>query len=189
VQLLRKVLNISAERYLKNAGDLFIFHNDLSGALSQVEKALDLDPADTRALVLYGDILFCLNRDIEALAALNKALEINPEIPEANISRANVLEAMGYYHEALKNCRAAQGYLTESKDYLLPSLYDQHVSILIRLKRFRQAMSLIETVSSRLSPEEADSIIFSYHTILSQQLAKRQGRQKKLEAPILKLIS
>ena len=51
MQLLKKVLNFSAERYLKTAGDLFIYHSDYAGALEMVDKALTHDETDTRALV------------------------------------------------------------------------------------------------------------------------------------------
>jgi tetratricopeptide (TPR) repeat protein len=173
MQLLKKVLNFSAERYLKTAGDLFIYHSDYSGALALVEKALEHDPQDTRALVLYGDILFCLNRDIEALQALNQAIKLSPNLPEAHISRAGVLEVLGKHREALQSCKTALDNIGKSKQYLLPSLFDQKIILLIRLKRFREAQQVLNKATYYLDNEELDYLLSSYKGLLDQCCQKR----------------
>lgn len=179
MHLFKKVLNFSAERYLRTAGDLFIYHSDYHGALGLVEKALDNDPHDTRALVLYGDILFCLNRDIEALNALEAALRLNPGLAEAYISKAGVLEVMGRYREALSCCRQALGYISSKKAYLLPSLFDQHITLLIRLKRFREALRVLNKATLYLQGEDLDYLFASYKGVLDQQCQKRHLVKEK----------
>ncbi len=72
LQFLKNVLNMSAERYLRTAGDLFVYEGDYESALMMVDKTLAIQPEDTRALVLRGDILYCLNKDFEALSVFNK---------------------------------------------------------------------------------------------------------------------
>lgn len=178
MQLFKKVLNFSAERYLKTAGDLFIYHSDYTGALELVEKALDVEPLDTRALVLYGDVLFCLNRDIEALQALNKAIQLNPALAEAYISKAGVLEVLGKYREALLCCRQALTRIGPSKHYLLSSLFDQEIILLIRLKRFREAQRVLDKAYFYLDAEDHDFLVSSYKNLLDSFCQKRVKTQK-----------
>lgn len=184
MQLFKKVLNFSAERYLKTAGDLFIYHSDYFGALGQVEKALESDPNDTRALVLYGDILFCLNRDAEALTALNQALTLNSNLPEAYISKAGVLEVMGKYREALLCCKQAFEYIQLQKEYLLPSLFDQQLTLLIRLKRYREAQRLLEVIDTLLEQEDADYLQASYRGLIDQSCKRRRQKSVKSKSPL-----
>lgn len=189
MQLFKKVLNFSAERYLKTAGDLFIYHSDYQGALGLVEKALDSEPYDTRALVLYGDILFCLNRDVEALQSLNEAIKLNPTLAEAYISKAGVLEVLGRHREALQCCRQALLYIDKRKEYLLPSLFDQEIVLLIRLKRFREAQRVLEKAQYYLDEDELDYLLSSYKGLLDGFCQKRyeaQGKAKRLSLQVLK---
>ncbi len=190
MQLLKKVLNISAERHLKTAGDLFIYHSDYNGALQLVEKALELDAEDTRALVLLGDVLFCLNRDGDALHALEKALVIDSELPEAYISKASVLEVMGRFREALECCRQALAYVLKSKKtYLLPSLFEQEIVLLVRMKRFRQARQVLDKASLYID-EETDSeyLYASYKGLLDMHCQKRHQAQERAKELSLTLI-
>jgi tetratricopeptide (TPR) repeat protein len=191
MQLLKKVLNFSAERYLKTAGDLFIYHSDYMGALELVEKALDSEPNDTRALVLYGDILFCLNRDMEALQALNKALQLNAGLAEAYISKAGVLEVLGKHREALQCCRQALSLIGDSKRYLLPSLFDQEIILLIRLKRFREAQRVLDKACLYLEGEDLEFLLSSYKSLLEGfcQRRNQQGGLTKSKRMCLQVLS
>lgn len=179
MQLLKKVLNFSAERYLKTAGDLFIYHSDYAGALEMVEKALKHEPDDTRALVLQGDILFCLNRDTEALDSFNQALQTNSELAEAYISKAGVLEVMGRYREAMWCCQRALTSITEDKQYLYPSLYDQLILLLIRLKRFRHAEQVLLQSANHLSDHEYEYLVASYRGLIDQLIKNRKSLRKQ----------
>ncbi len=188
MQLFKKVLNFSAQRYLKTAGDLFIYHSDYSGALGLVEKALDHEPDDTRALVLYGDILFCLNRDREALGALNNAIKLNPHLAEAYISKAGVLEVLGRYREALQCCRQALLCIDQKKKYLFPSLFDQEISLLISLKRFREAQHTLEKAAHYLDEDEMAYLLSSYKTLLDQFCQRRQGTRDRARQQALHVV-
>ncbi len=189
MQLLKKVLNISVERYLKTAGDLFINQGDYQGALKLVEKALGCDNHNTRALVLYGDILFCLNRDQDALVALNEAIRLNPTLAEAYISKAGVLEVMGKFREALQCCRQALVHIDDKKEYLLPSLFDQKIILLIRLKRFREAQRVLDKAIDYLDEESLDFLFSSYKGLLDQFCKNRSqanDKAKRLSFQVLK---
>lgn len=188
MQLFKKVLNFSAQRYLKTAGDLFIYHSDYQGALALVEKALHYEPHDTRALVLYGDILFCMNRDLDALKALNEALIHNPTLAEAYISKAGVLEVLGKHREALQCCKQALQFITPKKQYLLPSLFDQKVILLIRLKRFREAQQVLDKAALYLEGDDLDFLMASYKGLLDQQCTKRKLSREKARSMSLKVV-
>ena len=190
MQLLKQVLNFSAQRHLKAAGDLFIYHSDYDGSLKQVEKALALEPSNTRALVLYGDILFCLNRDAEALRAFSKAIEINETLVEAYLSKAGVLEVMGRFREALDLCEAAIAMIGEEKDYLLPNAYDQVIVLMIRLKRYRRAQQVLAQTAQFLTPEDHNYLQSCYGRVLQQIVDKRRSARhdKRQPTPIMALV-
>lgn len=174
MNFLTKVLNISAERYLKTAGDLFIYEGDYISALHMVEKTLEIDPDDIRALVLRGDILYCLNRDSEALDTFNKALSINPNSVEALISSAGVLDVLGKYREGLECCSRAFQQIAPYQSYLLPSLFDQNIVLLLRLKKYRQARFLLRSAEGRLAKEDYQFLLGSYSHILDRLSKNRR---------------
>lgn len=174
MNFLTKVLNISAERYLKTAGDLFIYEGDYESALAMVEKTLEIEPSDIRALVLRGDILYCLNRDNEALETFNKALSINPNSVEALISSAGVLDVLGKYREGLDCCARAFQQIRPYQAYLLPSLYDQNVVLLLRLKKYRQARFLLRSAEGQLLKEDYQFLLSSYSHILDRLFNNRR---------------
>ena len=174
MNFLTKVLNISAERFLKTAGDLFIYEGDYESALGMVDKTLALEPTDTRALVLRGDILYCLNRDTEALEAFNKALSVNPNSVEALISSAGVLDVLGKYREGLDCCARAFQEIKPHQAYLLPSLYDQNVVLLLRLKKYRQARFLLRSAEGHLQQEDYQFLLSSYSHILERLFKNRR---------------
>jgi len=190
MQLLQKVLNISAERQLKTAGDLFVYYSDYHGALAHVEKALTYDANDTRALVLMGDILFCLNRDRDALQAIEKAIQLNPALAEAYISKAGVLEVMGRFREALQCCRKALPYVLNGKrPYLLASLFDQEITLLIRMKRFREAQHVLEKAMFYLNDEDdMDFLLSSYKGLLDHYCKQRNQAPVRTGKPHLSVV-
>jgi tetratricopeptide (TPR) repeat protein len=188
-RVLNKVLNFSAERYLKTAGDLFIYDGDYETALSMVEKTLEIEPDDTRALVLQGDILFCLGRDTEALESFNQALSSNPFCVEGYISKASVLDILGRPREALEFCNKAFLLINTSKEYLLPTLYDQKIVLLTRLKRFREAQNLLKQASSQLPSEEHLYLLSCYKTWIDRTCQKRNQLRDRAKALSLKVIS
>ncbi len=188
MNFLSKVLNFSAERYLKTAGDLFIYEGDYESALGMVEKTLELEPHDMRALVLRGDILYCLNRDQEALETFNLALSINPDSVEALISQAGVLDALGKYREALSCCVRAFEQIRPHQYFLLPSLYDQNIVLLLRLKKYRQAQMLLRSSEGRLPKEEHEYLLSCYSHILARLSEQRQKARSKARLLRMELL-
>lgn len=172
-----QVLSLSAERYLKIAGELFIYDGDFEAALVMVNKSLSQIPDDVRGLVLKGDILFCLHQDDEALLTFNYAVMLAPTCVEAHLSRAGVLESMGQYQEALKSCMTAfQHCSPEDYEFLLPTLYEQRIHLLIQLSRYHQAMAVLREAETLLPLESAEYLTGCYRTPLVQRRERRRPR-------------
>lgn len=189
MKFLSKVLNFSAERFLKTAGDLFIYEGDYESALSMVDKTLEMEPQDVRALVLRGDILYCLNRDQEALETFNAALVVDPDSVEALISRAGVLDVLGKYREALDCCNRAFTQIQPYQKFLLPSLYDQTIVLLLRLKKYRQAQQLLRNSESRLKKDDHEYLLSCYSHILTRLSETRRKARQKAEKLNLSLLA
>lgn len=186
---LNKVLNISAERYLKSAGDLFIYDGDYESALEMVEKTLEIEPDDIRALVLKGDILYCLNRDLEALQVFNHVLSINADCVEALISKAGVLDVLGRHRDALVCCNRAFELIRAHQAFLLPSLYDQKMLLLLRLKRYREALRLLDEAVGKLGGEDYQYLNHSYRPILERCFRGRDIIRKRAGTLSLKVLA
>lgn len=187
--LLDKVLNFSAERYLRTAGDLFIYDGDYESALAMVEKTLELEPSDLRALVLKGDILYCLSRDIEALQTFNQVLKLNPDYVEAHISKAGVLDALGKYREALSCCNKAFALMAKPLHYLLPSLYDQKLLLLLRLKKYREANQCLSQAEQAVNEDEYQYLLSCYREVLERCCQNRRQLRERASALSLKVIA
>jgi tetratricopeptide (TPR) repeat protein len=188
LNFLNKVFNFSAERYLKTAGDLFIYEGDCESALHMVEKTLEIEPDDVRALVLRGDILYCLNRDLEALDTFNHVLNLDPDSVEALISKAGVLDILGKYREALECCTRAFTLIRAHQSYLLPSLYDQNIALLLRLKQYRKAQQLLKEAGNYIPKDEYHYLLTSYSPILerlSQHRHQVRDMARKLSLEVL----
>lgn len=186
---LKKVLNFSAERYLKTAGDLFIYQGEYESALLMVEKTLEIEPQDPRALALKGDILYCLNRDLEALDVFNSLLAIYPTSLEALASKAAVLDVLGKYREALNCCNAALANLSDKSHYLLGSLYEQKLLILIALRRYREADTLLKQALLELDKTSKEYLVANYKGTIEQNLKYRRKLREYLgKHPYLKIV-
>jgi tetratricopeptide (TPR) repeat protein len=184
-----KCFNFSVERYLRAAGDLLAIDGDFESALALVNKTLTIDPTDLRALILKGDILYSLDRDQEALEAFKTALVVDPACSEALIFGAAILDIFGHYRQALLFCeRALQLKISDS--YLVATLYDQYVSLLLHVKKYAQAKLFLKQSRYVLDTEEYHYLMGSYTPLVEKGLAIRQSnaRRKKGSKKILSLL-
>ena len=172
--LLAKVFQFGATRDFKIATDLFIYHNDYEGALQAVEHALKQDPTNYRAAILYADVLFCLHREMEALGILDEVIAKKPALPEAYISKASVLEVFGRTRESLACCRLALQYIDTSKSYLLQTVYEQKISLLLSLKSYRAAENVLLDAEMVLDGDEYEYLLCTYQRDVSRARKKHQ---------------
>lgn len=109
---------------LRNLGYAYLQANKLDMALSQYNKAAQLDPKDDISQRYLGEIAFLKGDKETALKHIDKALELKPYTPELIFNRATILAAMGKYNESVKSFK-------EAKD-IDPQLYPQGKFILER---------------------------------------------------------
>ncbi len=79
----------------------------LFSALGEFEKAVDIDPAQSRAWVNRGVVLKELGRTEDAEASFRRAVTANPEDALAHINLGDVLLTQKDYHDAVDAYRTA----------------------------------------------------------------------------------
>jgi len=89
-------------------GGLYLDHhaND-AAAQSEMEKALALDPARTRALYLLGRLYAQKGDDEKALPYLQRALRLQPDFVEANSLLGSVYVRLGQFADAVPRLEKA----------------------------------------------------------------------------------
>jgi tetratricopeptide (TPR) repeat protein len=87
---------LKANLYLKFEDN---YNND--DALKYINKALKIDPLDFDALILKGDILLELEKEIEALIAYDMASIVKPDDIIPLVLKGNTLYKIGKYSDAL----------------------------------------------------------------------------------------
>ncbi len=79
----------------------------LGRAISGYDRAIEIDPRDTRAHTNRGGTLHHLGRFEEALLDYDRAIEIDPRNAFAHINRGNTLDHLERFEEALAACDRA----------------------------------------------------------------------------------
>ena len=108
-------------------------------ALGFIDRALRLNPANSRAENNRAHVLNALLRPAEALASLDRALALQPADPELHYNRANTLMALSRTEEALTEFECALA--------LNPALHQarQNMGIaLTRLGRLPEALAIYD---------------------------------------------
>lgn len=183
----KKVFNIEAEKLVREASDNFVYFRDYDVALEQIDRVIEIEPDHVKALILKGNILFCTDKDAEAMEYFEKALGIDPYSAEAHESKANTLEVLGKVKEAYACCDKAFKNLTVKDKDLLPSLYDQKIALLIKLKRYEDAKLALKQCYKYLKTEDSFKIASSYRDVIDT-LLKEQRYRKKLATERFTLI-
>jgi tetratricopeptide (TPR) repeat protein len=183
-----KIYNLHAERFYRMAGQLFINGDNYTAALNLIDQAIIASPFDARALVLRGDILYCMSRDEEALISLDQALELNPDCSEAWISKAGVLDTLGMPVDGLRCCVEALKHLKDEDDYMLLCIIDQQLSLLIQLHRYRQAKALLKAAVEEFSSEETQSLREIHGPALDRLGRRRQETLQRAKGQTLRVL-
>lgn len=183
----KKIFNLEAERLVREASDNFIYFRDYETSVKQLQRVLEIEPDHVKALILQGNILFCTDKDNEALECFEKALSIDPFSAEAHSSKANTLDVTGKVKEAYACCEKAFKNLTAKDKELLPSLYDHKITLLIKLKKYEEAKLTLKKCYKYLKDEDCFKIASSYRDIINS-LLKEQKYRKKVAAQRFKLI-
>lgn len=183
-----KIANIYVEKLIREASDNFSYNRDYELALEQVNQILTIDNNNVKALILKGDILFCMDEDDKALEHFEMAIHADPFCAEAHGSKAGVLDVLGKYKEALNHCDQAFKLITNKDKFLLPSLYDQKLTLLIRLRRFEEAQRVIIKALNILPEDDANYIRACYKSIVDCSYKLKKRKQAQVEKLSLKVI-
>lgn len=183
----RKIYDIKAERLVREAHDNFVFLKDYEMAMQQVEEVLEIDPVNTRALILKGNIYFCLDEMKTALTYYENALQADPFSAEAHSLKANILDINGRPKEALISCEKAFENLRKKDKELLTALYDQKIAILIKLKKYSEARETLHESYKKLGKEDSFYIASCYREVI-ESLHKEKKRKKTIAVKRLKLV-
>ncbi|MDR2432010.1 MAG: tetratricopeptide repeat protein [Candidatus Margulisbacteria bacterium] len=95
-----------------------------AGALEDMRKAIELDPANAEYYFMSGNIKNNLGNYSEAIADIDKALELNPGFAAAYTSRARNKGALGDYAGALADCARAKELLEPTNTQRMAQLYE-----------------------------------------------------------------
>ena len=184
----KKVFNLRAEKLIREAGDSFIYFKDYELALKQVNAVLKIDSGHTKALLLKGDILLCLDNDLEALNYYDKAIESDKECAQAYGSKAGVLDMLGRQKEALECCNKAFEYATAKDKCLMTALYDQKLSILHSLRRFEEAKSVLKNAVKNLPSEDSEYLLSCYYGTIESSYKEKMRKQEIASKMELQLV-
>jgi tetratricopeptide (TPR) repeat protein len=171
----KKIFNLEAEKLVRKASDTFLYLKDYNKALSLVEKVLSFDPAHTKAHLLKGDILLCLDNYKEALISYENGIFSNPKCAQAYGSKAGVLDMMNRQEEALECCEKAFKFLNYNDKQLILSLYDQKISLLTALKKYRKAQQTLSEAVINLSDEDGAYLMSCYGSFIEDNERKNVG--------------
>jgi len=184
----KKVANLLVEKLIREASDNFSYNRNYELALDQVDKVLSIENDNVRALILKGDILFCMDLDEEALQHFEMAINADPFSAEAYGSKAGTLDVLGRHFEALRCCDKAFK-LVELKDkFILPSLYDQKLTLLLRMRRFEEAKRILNKAVVSLAEEDSSYLSSCYQSMIDSSCKLRRRKLAQAEKLSLKVI-
>lgn len=183
------VINLGIERLIKEAGSYFIHSRDYTTALDRINKVLAIEPYKINALVLKGEILFCMDKEQESLDCFDKAIVTDPYCIEAYGSKAGTLDVLGKQKEALDCCQKAFDNLGKKDEHLLPSLYDQKIALLLRLKKYDEARNALKSCIGRLPEEDSSYLISCYEELIESYYKKKLVKLERLKKIQLKVVN
>jgi tetratricopeptide (TPR) repeat protein len=180
--------NLLVEKLIREASDNFSYNRDYDLALEQVDRALTIEQFNTKALILKGDILFCMDKDKEALDYFERAIKSDPCSAEAFGSKAGILEVFGQHSEALACCDKAFKLVRARDKFLLPSLYDLKLTLLLRVRRFEEARRILNRALEILPEDDSNYLYSCYKTIIDCSCRLRKTKLERAEKLSLKVI-
>ncbi len=177
------ISDLRSERLYREAEDeLFYFHN-IESAEEKIELALSYFPYFIKARVMNANIKILKGEYEKAIDIYLAAEKIAPANVNVLAGLANLYEitddiilADKYVNKAL-NCSFVSGELRKS-------LIELKITILIKMKKYTEAKSLIDSAKYELNAEELKEIQSKNLFIIKRKLQL----QKKLNRLNLKLV-
>lgn len=183
-----KVSNLQVEKLIREASDNFSYNRDYELALKDIDKALKIEKDNAKALILKGDILFCMDMDKDALDHFDRAISADPSSAEAFGSKAGTLDVLGNYDEALSCCDKAFELVKTKDKFLLPSLYDQKLTLLLRMRKYEEARKVLNRALVVLSEEDGTYLRSCFQGMIESSCRLRRRKLAQAEKLSLKVI-
>lgn len=184
----KKIFNLLAEKLVREADDNFIYFKDYETAMSQVNEVLRIEPDHPKALILKGNLMLYIDKDHEALKCFEQAIDADPQSAEAYGSKAGMLDLFGKQKEALQFCEKAFQHVSMRDRDLVISLYDQKISILLKMKKFKEAGMVLNQSFQSLPEEGIDYLASSYQKLIDVAHKEKLRKRKMASKLSLRLV-
>lgn len=184
----KKIYNLRVEKLVREANDYFVYYRDYETALEQINEALSIEPEHIKALIIKGDILFCIDKDREALEYFDKAINADPFSAEAYGSKAGTLDILGRQTEALQCCEKAFENISFKDKHLLPALYDQKIAILLRMKKYEEARKELKRSVKSLTEEDSCYLVSCYQRLIETSCKEKRRKLEMAEKMSLTVV-
>jgi tetratricopeptide (TPR) repeat protein len=184
----KKIFYIKVEKLIREASDTFIYFKDYASALNLIEEALLIEPLNSKAFILKGHLLLCTDNEERAIKYFKKAISVDLFSAEAHGAMAGTLYMLGRHQEAFEYNEKAFEYLMPKDKNMLPSLYDQKISMLIQMKKYEEAQFMLQKSTKYLSNEDSCNLLSSYQETIKNHCKLRKLKKQKLAQISLKLV-
>ncbi|MEI7473222.1 MAG: hypothetical protein WCK67_00450 [bacterium] len=184
----KKIFNIKVEKLVREASDTFIYFKDYEAALNLIEESLFIEPTHCKALILKGHIMLCNGKEEAAIRYFDQAIESEPFSAEAYGAMAGTLYVLGRQEEAFYYNEKAFEFLTPKDKNMLPSLYEQKISMLIQMKKFEEANYMLQKSGKYLANDDICQLFSSYQETIKNYFKQRKIKKQKLAQMALKIV-
>ena len=124
----------------RQMGDIHLRNNDVAGAKTQYERALELDPKNAAAKLGLANCLRLSNEPALALDAYKDAIDLNPKLTDAYVNATQLLLSQKKYEDAeniaeqFKSVDEEKGGILQAAVQRAAGHVDQAVSLLEDLR-------------------------------------------------------
>lgn len=178
------ITDLRSERLFREAEDDFYFFGKIKLAQKKLQKALTFSPFYVKALILLANIAF-YQGDIESASDyFRQAEKIDAKNINVLCGLANINEVSGNNEEALRYINEALASKRFFSPLLRNMLTELKVSVLIKLKRYKEAEVCAKNSSACLEIPE----LWAKHSENLTLLKEKFELQQKIKNRQLKLV-
>lgn len=168
------ILNIDTERYFREAEDYFFYFDRADKAISLLKKAIKLTPYHVKSLKFLGDVYFAVGKMQKAFDCYSQAAALKPCDAVVLSSMATVCDVMNNFSNALNFLNLAFENITNEDFRLYAQFCDLKFSLLVKMQRYSEAKSFLDTVNKHIPTEETAIVTSVNRNILKKKLSLKE---------------